>query len=128
MLCCAARTGALRKPWATAASSASGSSLATKNGMKAATPNAAVAASRIPTACVTEPPGSSAKTSGSGRDVTSPPDPVPTAAAAATDSATAIASLARISPHRSLRSFWPTPLRAGQSWAANTSGASATTM
>jgi hypothetical protein len=47
------------------------------NGENADTPNAAAAVSRMPTAWVTDPPGSSAKTSGSGSAVTSPPTPVP---------------------------------------------------
>ena len=61
----AARTGPPRTPWATTAASVSGSSRATSSGENAATPNAQAAASRIPTAWVTDPPGSSANTSGS---------------------------------------------------------------
>ncbi len=125
---CPARTGPPRTPWATTAASVIGSSRAMSSGEKAATPNAAAAVRRMPTAWVTDPPGSSANTSGSGRAVTSPPEPVPTAAAAATARATAMTSLERISAQSSSSSLRVAPRVAGHSRVANTSGARATTM
>jgi hypothetical protein len=115
-------------PWATTAASVIGSSRAISRGEKAETPNAAAAVRRMPTAWVTDPPGSSAKTSGVGNAVTSPPEPEPTAAAAATDSAMAMTNLERMSATRRSRSLRLAPLVAGHRRVANTNGAIATTM
>ena len=82
----------------------------------------------MPTAWVTDPPGSSANTSGDARAVTSPPDPVPTAAAAATPRAIAITNFERINATSRSNSLRLAPLVAGQSRDAKTNGASATTM
>lgn len=69
----------------------------------------------MPTAWVTEPPGSSANTSGVGSDVTSPPEPDPTAAAAATASATAMTSFETINAQSSSSKRRAAPLVAGHS-------------
>jgi len=127
MVCWAPRIGPPRIPWATKAPSAIGISFITISGLNAATPNTAPPARRSPIAWVTDPPGSSATTSGAGIDVTSPPEPTPSRAAAPTANATAITSFEMINAPSSCNSFLLTPCIAGHTMVANTNGANATT-